>query len=276
MPPPRAIEWSVYFKGTTSTAADLDDSKGDVSFSRVGAGLSVGIPIGQRSQLDINPEYELLIYDFHNTGTLLPTAGEPWGEIHRQSLSARLATQVDQRLRWYLGGSVTGSAEDGADWNEGLTFGVLGGVAYALSETLQVGGGIAITTQIEEDPLPVPVLTVNWQFAERWRLSNERRLGLGVFYEPDEMWKFGVIASYERNEFRLDDSGPLPDGVGRDRRVPIAAVVSIKPSASVRIDAEAGVYVFQEYKFEDEGGNEIAESDADPAAFISIRLTYSF
>lgn len=276
MPPPREVEWSVYLRGMTSTAADLDGTNGDVGYSRVTAGLSVGIPIGHRSQLDVNPEYEFLSYDFHATSGLLATPGEPWGDIHRESLSVRFATQEDERLRWYVGAQVASSAEDGADWDDSLTFGVLGGVGYALSPTLQVGAGIGITTQLEDDPLPIPVLTVNWQFAEGWRLSNERRLGLGVFYQPRETWRVGAMAWYERNAFRLDDDGPLPGGVGRDRRVPIAALVTFSPSERMRIEAEAGLLVFQEYRFEDSGGNKVAEVDADPSAFIAIKLTYSF
>jgi hypothetical protein len=70
-----------------------------------------------------------------------------------------------------------------------------------------------------------PYITVNWQMTERLRLINPSRTspagpaGLELVYAIDKYWETGLGAAYRSYRFRLEEDGPIPNGIGEYKTV---------------------------------------------------------
>jgi hypothetical protein len=89
-----------------------------------------------------------------------------------------------------------------------------------------VGGGIGVLTQLEDDPLVFPVIIINWNFSEDWRVTSRLfgpagRQGAEVVWNFHKDWEAAFGAAYKDSRFRLDDSGVAPNGVGEETSIPV-------------------------------------------------------
>lgn len=275
-PPERPIRYSIRARGEMGFRSDLSDSPGDVSVSRAGVNVAAAIPVGQRGQLGVAFDYEFSSYDFEDATGFVPGVESPFGDIHRETISLSYAQQFSRRWSLVSGGSIGLSGEEGADTGESLFgSGYIGG-RYSLSETVQAGFGLVFATQIEDDTLFLPLVMVDWQINERWSLSNDGKLGLTLAYAPSEAWRFSLGADYQTRDFRLDEDGPIPGGVGRDQRVPLTLGATFTPTPRVIIDLSVGVNLFQNYEVLDRNGVELADVDAEAAPFVGLQIGYRF
>jgi len=104
-----------------------------------------------------------------------------------------------------------------------------------------------------------------------------------VRYRPvsrtiDESWSAQAFARYESREFRLDDDGPIPDGVFRDDIVLLGVGTTWAPASSrMTVAFDLGASIYRDMDVLDAGGDEIVDTErVDPAFFLSARLEYRF
>ncbi|MBC7834953.1 MAG: hypothetical protein H7Y88_07610 [Phycisphaerales bacterium] len=284
--------WQLWLRGAGefTFAADLDDdagasgTQGEVSIARASTGLTFLGPIGDRARLNIDLTGEVSWYNFENGGALLPPASAlPAGtvtdslfdEVYEVGVAPILAFVIDEQWSWFLGGGVRASGESGADIGESLTYGGFGGARYAFSEDLALSFGLGVRTRLEDDPYVLPVLGLEWQINDKVRFATEG-LGARVTAAIDDEWSVWISGAYESREFRLEEDGPLPDGVVNDSRFPIGVGVQWKPSANLVFEVAGGVVVWQEFEIDDSDGDEVAEVQTDPAAFIRAGVRIAF
>jgi len=275
-PPGRPINYTLKVRGELGTSADLSGSPGEVSVSRVGANIGAGIPVGDRGLLGLGLDYELSSYTFDDATGLVAGTDTPFGDVQRYAFSARYAHQLSARWSVLVGGGIGISGEEGAKTSDSLFYNGFAGGRYALSESVQAGFGLVLATQLEDNTLVLPLLMVDWQIDEKWRLSNEGKLGLTLSYAATDAWTLGLGAGYESRDFRLDRSGPVPGGVGRERRVPIEFSATYTPTKQLSIDLGLGVGVARNFEVLSSGGTKVADFDADAAPFVSLQLGYRF
>ncbi len=268
-PAERPITFSFRVGGDLGFNADVD-SGGDLTVTRARAGATINIPAGERGLMSIGYDYELSNYDFTNATGLIPGTDDPWGTIHSHALSATYARRASLRWSWLVGGNLAWSAEEGADLGEGFTGGGFGAAQFAVTEKLIIGIGVGARSRLDDSALVYPVILMDWSFADKWKLSNEGRPGLTLSYVPDEKWSFDVTGGFEYRDFRLDDSGPLPGGVGTDSRLPLSVGVTWTPRPMFTFSARAGVHLWTEIEAKDSDGNTVGESDVDAAPFLGL------
>jgi hypothetical protein len=273
--PERELLIRLGVEGEYALRSDLRASEGDVQVSRVRADLGVEVPIGERSSFDVSFDNEWSFYDFSNARGFAG-AGEPWDDVWERGIRLRFATEHDESLSWFVGADVAASGEYGADFGDSVTYGGFGGVNYRFSETFFGGIGLFARSRLEDDFFFLPGFVFSWRFAPQWSLSTLTGRGLELAYSPSESLKLYLRGSYDSREFRLDDDGPSPDGVGRDRRVPVALGAEWDLSDNVTIGGEVGAYVWQKYKLGDKQGTKVAEYEADPTAFFVLELRVAF
>ncbi|MEX2218103.1 MAG: hypothetical protein WD749_05025 [Phycisphaerales bacterium] len=276
VPPARPVNYSVEARAELNLAADFDSGAGDMTVTRAGGAFGAAIPAGMRGQIDVGVDYEFSHYSFSETGSLVAGVANPWDDIHRVELSVRYSRQHSQQVSWLVGGSLGGSGEDGADGSESLFGSVFGGVRYALNREVTLGFGLGVRTRIEDSPTVFPLPLVTWQINERWRLSTTGRPGVSLSYTPLETLSFHVSGAYDMRDFRLDENGPIPGGVGRETRVPVTIGVTHTPIPQVVLMAEVGVAFAQRLEVMNSGGDEIADEDLDPSALLRVSFTYRF
>ncbi len=273
-PEARELKIRLGAEGEIGMKADLKSTEGDVQVSRVRASLGLGIPIGDRSTLDITFDNEWSFYDFSKPSGF--GSDEPWGDTWERGLRATFLTQQTEKLAWYVGGDVNSSAENGADFGDSVTYGVLGGVRYSFSETFTAGLGLYARSRLEDEFLFLPAIAFLWNFAPDWSLSSMNGRGIRLGYNATDALTVFLEGGYESREFRLDSEGSNPDGIGRDRRVPVALGAQWKISPVISLTGRAGAYVWQRYRLDDSEGTKIKEFEADPAAFFALELSVAF
>ncbi len=274
-PAPRPVTASLYVQGEMGFESDLSGA-GRVATSRGRTGIDVGIPTGQYSQLNLGFDYEHSSYDFHGATGFVAGATSPFDDVDRETLSARFAQHLSQEFSYVVGARVFMSAEEGAKASDSLEGLVYVAPRYAFSDTFAIGLGVVVSTQLEDNALVLPVFVLDWDITKEWNLSNDGKLGLFVTYTPNEHWAFSLGGDYQYRDFRLDQGGPDPNGVGRDARVPVMLSATWTPDKRVSVQAGIGMTFLQQYELLDSSGNSIAKINADPAPVAMVRLGFKF
>lgn len=270
---------SVTFTGSHTFESDLDEGAGSVSVSRAGAEVSLDFPVASRTAIVGGIGAEASFYEFSDAEPPFGEADGPLETARELDFTIGFRTQVCDKTFLRAVALVRSAGEAGADFGETLTYGGAVGVSYASSDRLILGIGLGARTQLEEDALIIPLPLIVWRATDKLTLrtgGGARGPGIEASYAITEQITLSADVGYESRDFRLDDEGVAPDGVFRDRRVPVALGVTWKPGEQVELRLRGGAYVWQNYELNDASGDDITDSDADIAPFVEARVGFSF
>jgi len=221
-------------------------------------------------------------YDFDGGGVGF-AAGDPWGTALTMRWSSELTYDLDEKWGVSAGGIFTFAPESGADWGDSFTGGGLLAVEYRHSDTLFTSVGVAVVTQIEDDPAVLPRILVNWLPTEDWAVrvgsvpaSGGAAAAVEAAYRLAEPVDLGFGVIYQERRFRLDDSGPAPDGVGDDRSLPVRLRLGWRILPELSLHLLGGVAVAGKVELDDRDGNLLRKADYDPAAYVGLRVLGRF
>jgi opacity protein-like surface antigen len=277
--PPPASPWSFSIEGgfAAQQETDFKDSEGDFSVDRVfiGAGLdyrwnfrnSLGISIGGG-----NSDY-----------TFGGLEGEaPWDKIENRRVSLVGRFGFGETGSIFIIPTLRFNGESGASSSDSRNWGLLGGVAWRINADLTIGPGIGVFDRIEDSTRVFPILLIDWNFGERWNLSTGRGLaasqgpGLTLSYNLSPAWSFGLSGRYEEVQFRLDDEGPAPGGVGTDQSLPLVLSAAWEPSSAVSLSIFAGMEFAGELEWKNANGEVLSQQDYDAAPIIGATFKFEF
>ncbi len=273
-PAPAGPTVSLRLSGSLHAGADTDTGDGDLSLARAGALLEAAFPLGERRSLAVGLGIERSWYDFDNAASLDP-GGDPFGDVTDTELTLRYTAPLNADTSWFLLGAIGLAAEDGADLSDSVVYTGGGGFITKASESFSWGLGVVVRSRLEDDPLVVPIPQIRWSIDERWTLES-RRAGLRLGYAHSDTLTYGVQGEYLSRSFRLDEDGPIPDGMATDRRVPVSVFAEYQPSKAVSIGAAIGASVYSNIELLDADGDDLADDDLDPALFLSINARIAF
>ncbi len=269
--------------GTETTAffgfqggADLSGG-GDVSTNRsfvgVGAlnrldsGLSLGFSLG----------YGLQSYDFGGGAAAL------WGDVETLSLSVPVQAQLGNGTSVFVAPTMRSARETGTGSSDSVTYGVFAGLSWQVSDRLRIGPAFGAFSELEGDGVDAfPAIILDWEISDRWTLSTgggtaaSRGPGLRLAYAATDALSLGLEARLERSEFRLDNTGPAPGGIGEDRSVPVVLTLDYAPNPGLSLSAFAGVALDGELELRDATGLVVSQQtyDTAPVAGLSLRLRF--
>jgi hypothetical protein len=275
--------WKVTFttQGEYTTAADFKaDGGGSVSVARANAGLAVSGRLGETGLATVSLGWQRSWYDFDSPSVF--GASAPWDEINEIDLSFVYRARINEKWSWFGGGGVNSAGEDGADFGDTLTGGGVLGVGYAFSEKFRLTGGLLVRSQLEEEVSFVPIIGVDWKIAEKWRLSTDYRRSIfprpsvSLIHSVSDSLDVALSVGYETRVFRLDEDGTNPDGVARERRVPVEVIADWKISPNVSLNAMAGVSTWGRYRLDDSTGTRITQSEVEPAGIFGLSVKLEF
>ncbi|MBM4115658.1 MAG: hypothetical protein FJ252_07265 [Phycisphaerae bacterium] len=259
---------------------------GDLSILRGYGAVDVSTPVDRGMAVSAGIEWDGNWYDF-GQGTPLGNAiggADPWDTIVNASTNVGTTIRVDSRWTVLLQGFVSTNGEHGADFSDTITGGGFGAFSYRMGPDFNLGLGVIGSSRIEDDPLIVPVILIDWELEQGIRLTNvdapqafPTGPGIELVFDVSKECHlaFGGRWSYQR--FRLDDDGPAArsDGVGEDQSIPLWVRSGWRHGAA-RMDVVFGFNAMQELTISDSSGDRLASADMNPAILLGAFFSVDF
>lgn len=272
-----AWHWDFELSGRQLGRAGLDDANGDVERRTYGIDLSVTDRRG-RSGWRFDYGFDAHQYRFSGATGLLPGTDAP--------VESLVTHRFDAIYRGVLGGGWSGTAlvgfdigmETGADIGDALTWRALALAGRDVREDLAIQVGVFAFDRLEDDPFVVPAIGFDWRIDAATRLAiYGPRARFSYRYDDDA--EFFVRAAYRNDQFRLDDSGPNPEGTFSDAAFSVVAGMRFDAGigegvlATARLEVYAGAIVDRELEFRI-GDVEVGSSDVSSGVVFGLNYTF--
>ena len=259
---------------------DLKDSDGSFSVNRWFLSLGVTYAWNKRNSIGVTAGGGSSKYDFDDLTVI--GAGNPWDEIEDTRISLVGRFGFGEKGMAIIIPSARYNGENHSKTSDGRTYGLFAAAAWRINEDLTIGPGIGVFSRLEDGTRVFPILVIDWDISERWNLSTGRGMaasqgpGLTLSYALSPHWNFGIAARYERVEFRLDENGTTPGGVGRDQSIPLVATANWQPNRIVNLSIFAGMEFSGKLKLKNALDEVVGESSYNPAAIYGATFEFRF
>ena len=206
-----------------------------------------------------------------------------WDDVHSLRLSVPVRFDVGATGQAIVAPQVRSAHESGAGGSDSTTYGVFAGVSWQVSDSLRLGPAFGAFSKLESSGVDAfPALLVDWQINDRWSfgtgsgLAATRGPGLRLSYAYSDALDLGLGVRLEQSEFRLDETGLAPGGVGEDRSIPVVISLDYNPNPGVSVSGFVGAAFDGELTVEDARGVTIRKESYDtaPVAGLAARLRF--
>lgn len=275
------VGWSSFVRGGAVYQFDTDlDDGGSYDAKRFTIQAGHGYSWDPRTNITLALGYSYDSYSFSQGAGI--AAITPWEDIHSLSLGLPMRKGIGEDWSAFLIPSIRSTGENGSDFNETITGGVLAGFAYRFGDRLTIGPGIGVVSQLEDSATVFPVIIIDWKITDKLSLDTGRGLGatlgpgLTLNYQANRVWNFAIGGRYEKLRFRLDEDGAVAGGVGEDKSFPLFGSCSYSFSPKTVVSLVGGVELGGELVLEDSDGRRLKKESSDPGGFLgftfSVRL----
>lgn len=205
----------------------------------------------------------------------------PWDDVNRFVFSVPVTYLAAPDWRFTVSPQLEYGGETGASASQSYGYGALLMAAKTFSPDLTLGLGLGAYRSIGDNSF-FPVLIVDWRISPQWRLSNPFSAGpaggagLELSYAPAPGWEFGLGGTWRSLRFRLNDSGPTPDGIGQYRLVPMYLRAGYSPDPSWEASLYAGASLASQLRLDNPVGDEVLSVDKGTAPIVGLTLTLRF
>lgn len=267
--------------------ADVDDGGGTrIARDTAFFGLARRFALGERTTLFALGNYTLHAYDF--SGGRDTTNRYQWDRVHRGVVSGLVGHEIGDHWRILGGGLVRTWGETGAQFEDTLTGGLLGGFDYHPDDDFSIGLLVGAISKLDGGVGLLPVPTLKWKFAEAWRLNVgmvqlvDPGVGAQINYQLTPELALGTGFTYQSRQFRLSDARRATatdpgrtrtddGGVGQETEIPVFATIRWKPTPTTELDLNGGVALRGNLRVADEDGGRIADDDYEPAGILALK-----
>lgn len=259
--------------------ADLDGG-GSVQLDSIGASLSVNYAASPRASVGLG----LSSFDhrFKFSGSGVVPALDPWSTAHLRTLSVPMRFAIDRQWSLTAVPSYQWAAADDAGGTEAARYGGVVALAYAVSPRQYIGFGLSYFSGLDDDTV-FPVLLVEWQLDERWRLTNPLTAGptgpagLELVRSFDNGWEASVGGAYRSLRFLLPAENPVaPNGTGSYSGAIAFARLQYRFTPELSLSLFAGAQFGGELEINADGGRNIVSVDHGTAPMVALSLSGRF
>lgn len=267
-----SVEGEAIYRGSRDM-----DGDGDFSATRVVVGVGGRQSLGGPNGVGFGLSAASTDYSFGGVEA-------PWGRIDEFSLAVPITLAVGEAATAVIVPVARFRGESGVDLDDGLTGGVITAARWRFSERFSIGPGVGVFTTLDpgNDVEVFPVLLVDWRIDERWSVGNgegfgaTRGPGIGVKYQAREDFSTQLFLRLDSAEFRLDDDGPAPGGIGEDKVTSVVASAAYRPSERLDVSGFVGVELGGRLTLRDGDGAVLDRRDYDPAPLVGARVSFRF
>jgi hypothetical protein len=186
--------------------------------------------------------------------------------VQRYGVSAPLSFALDDGWSAGITPSIDWFGEHDAATGDSLTWGGILSATKRFDDGNRLGIGLGVFDRIEKTSV-FPFLLVDWRLSDRWRLVNPLPAGptgpagLELDYRLDGGWNMGFGAAWRNSRFRLSQQGPVADGIGEERGVPVFLRATRDLGRGFSLNLYAGAVTYGRLRVEDPAGNGLREVD---------------
>ncbi len=229
--------------GFNQDSADLNGG-GSYSVSSMNVGIGVVRPVSAKTFMGFGINYAVTNYDFEN---LAAFAGQqPWDKVRAINFSVPIILLTESQWTFMISPSIGAFQEVEADSGDSLAYGATMIASYGFERGNRIGIGLGVFDRLDET-IFYPFLSVKWQLTENLRIGNSLDsgptgpAGLQLSYRFSEGWELAMGLARRSYRFRLDDTGPAPEGIGTQKGKLAFLRLSIDLTQAMQLDLFAGV-----------------------------------
>ena len=260
-------------------SADFTDADGELSITRLATNFQMVFPVFSDSQIGVAIGAQRWSFDFKDAAAFDAADGDPWSGVNVLDVTLTFSNQINEHWSYVAGTFGRASFADGAELTDSLGGGLILGATRKLSDTLSIGGGLSVRSQLEDEWSVLPLITLDWKISETFRLKTTPSVGRRLFaltYTPIEALELSLGTGIESIDFRLDDESPAPKGVGRFRRIPVGVDITYNFSRQVSASLYGGMLFAQELTLDDSDGERIQREALDATPFFGGGFQWRF
>jgi hypothetical protein len=276
--PPGTTVSSTSLTGITQFETDLD-AGGSFRWAGGIAAASLLRQFTPQFAAGLSLQYDYQQWSFGNPAKFGGTA--PWRDINMPQIGATFIYAPTEDWTIIVSPSVEWAYANGASASDALSYGAVVIATKDFSPTLTLGLGAAVFRQIYETRA-FPFIAVEWQIDDHWKLSNPfpagptGGAGLELTYAFGNGWEAGFGGTYRSFAFRLDQSGPVPDGIGKQTYIPVFFRLSRTMGKQAQIDLYAAALANGSLNVKNQAGNDLADDDYRTAPALGLTFRYRF
>ena len=272
-PPIRPGLHGSFSAGATYISPSDFEDVGDVSVGRWSAGAGVEHVATNGAMFGFVFDHERSRYDFSDDS---PASAEGIDDVTASRFGANVRRKINEK--WSLFGNMDTSfnVAKGANWGDGQTAGGMLSFSRRVNDRFSFSIGLVAHSRLEERARVLPIPGIDWKISKRLSLRTAQGVTLSWQVDERKRWVTDVAAGYESRAFRLDESGPLPGGVVKDRRVPLTASLRYAPNPGMSARVFAGAVFAQQFEFMDSEGHTADTVDADPSLIAGVSGSIRF
>jgi hypothetical protein len=250
--------------------------KGGGSFDTSRTVLDVGARYGFTEDLStiVSVSYGFDPYDFSDDVTIGGVT--PWEELHALRISAPIFWRPTDRVQLLAVPIFRMQAASPSSWDDSISGGGIAAFSWKFGDSLRVGPGIGVLSELERRPTIFPVILVDWQVNDRLAFTTGRGLGsstgpgLQGVYTIRKFLDLTLGFRFERTRFRLDPQpGEDRGGIGEDESFPVFATLRWGPPFAF-LAVITGAEFRGRLRVEAADGTPIAEAEYKPSAFVGF------
>jgi hypothetical protein len=269
---------------------DIKGGTGSFNVQSTGVKASNHLQFNPCYSLDTALAYEYNIYQMQNNNRRWFRRANrfDWNKVHLVTLTSLLTYQpTDEKWSFYGGPIINVGAEEGSSIGRAFSGGGAAGVNYVFSPTLTAGAGLAVVSRIEDPVAAVPLVRLDWKFADKFNLhAGFSDLGSCAGYGMEVSWNpiekltvsSGVQEQYKRFRLSKNDSrfkNHVP-AVASDKFAVAYAKACYDITEKIGVEGYAGMAFSGKLKVENRSGKALAEEEYDQTPMFGLRTSFAF
>ncbi len=255
--------------------AGMQSGGSEFDVFRAHATVGASTRLSKQVDLRLSFGYEFDNYDFDMDSFF---GNDVWDQVHTYGVRANFDIKIDSDWTLFVGPVFQVSHESGAEFDESWIAGGFAGLTYQVEPGVTIGGGVGITSQLQDRARLQPIIILDWEISSDVRLTSRTEIGLtgvSLVFDLYEKFDIGLGIAYVFKRFRMDDTGIVPGGIGQETSLPvyISGTYTLGPSST--ITAYAGVVLSGEIELENRDGGKLTD-EYDPMALFGLSVALEF